>query len=134
MDLINIKTAKEQEIIDITDKVTDIIRDKKVKDGVCFIYSPHTTCAVGINEGADPSVKIDVINKLNKFIEPDDNYLHTEGNSHSHIKTILCGNSVSIFIEDYRPILGRWQSIYLMEFDGPRNRNLWVKILINDKI
>ncbi|MCX7648870.1 MAG: secondary thiamine-phosphate synthase enzyme YjbQ [Elusimicrobiales bacterium] len=129
MEIIEIKTNKPQEIIDITHTIAEKIKELKVKDGVCFIYSPHTTCGVAINEGADPTVKKDIINKLNKFIEPDDNYLHLEGNSHAHIKSVICGNSVSVFVENYEITLGRWQSVYLMEFDGPRNRELWIKII-----
>jgi secondary thiamine-phosphate synthase enzyme len=99
------------------------------------VYSPHTTCGISLNEGADPDVREDLINKLNDIIPVDDRkYRHLEGNSHSHIKTVVVGSSVTIFIENGKLLLGRWQSVYLCEFDGPRRRNVWVKILSEDKI
>ncbi|MEF3279704.1 MAG: secondary thiamine-phosphate synthase enzyme YjbQ [Elusimicrobiota bacterium] len=126
---IEIRTKSKQEIIDITQMIEELVKKNKWIDGVCFIYCPHTTCGVAINEGADPSVKADIINKLSELIPTDGDYLHLEGNSHSHIKSILTGNSISIFIENNKLELGRWQSIYLLEFDGPRNRNILVKFL-----
>ena len=132
---IDIETTKKQQIIEITEYISKVINESKVKNGVCFVYSPHTTCGISLNEGADPDVKEDLINKLNDIIPVDDRkYRHIEGNSHSHIKTVVVGSSVTIFIENGKLLLGRWQSVYLCEFDGPRRRNVWVKILSEDKI
>lgn len=133
IDVIEINTNASQEVIDITEKINERVRKSQVKDGICFIYSPHTTSAISINEGADPTVKLDIINKLNKVIEIDDDYLHSEGNSHAHIKSVLSGNSVFVFIENARLVLGRWQAVYFIEFDGPRKREVWVKILDSSK-
>ncbi len=129
MEKIIIKTKKQQEIIDITEEIKSKIKQIKINNGICFIYNPHTTCAVSINEGYDETVKDDILNKLNELISVCDNYKHLEGNSHAHIKSVLCGNNIFFFIENGNIFLGRWQSIYLMEFDGPRTRELWMKIL-----
>lgn len=125
--ILEIKTLKDQEIIDITKKVEDFIKKNSFINGIVFLYCPHTTCAIFINEGADPTVKKDIINKLNEIIEPDGNYLHMEGNSHAHIKSVLTGNNVFVFVENGKLVLGRWQSIYLIDYDGPRNREIFVK-------
>jgi secondary thiamine-phosphate synthase enzyme len=129
---ISIDTKNDQEMVDITSAVERELEKMESDDGVCFIYCPHTTCGVAINEGADENVRKDVINKLNKFIEPDDDYLHAEGNSHAHIKSIITGNSIFVFVRNKRLVLGTWQSVYLCEFDGPRERKLLVKF-IEDK-
>jgi secondary thiamine-phosphate synthase enzyme len=119
---INIKTNQRNEIIDITHLIEPLI-----ENGLIIIYVPHTTCAVTINESADNDVKIDFLKKLNSLIPEDENYLHSEGNSDSHIKTSLIGNSVTLIVEKGNLILGTWQSIWFCEFDGPRNRNIILK-------
>ncbi|NLH39501.1 MAG: YjbQ family protein [Elusimicrobia bacterium] len=126
---IDIETKNEQEMLDITSLVEKELKENDAKNGICFLYCPHTTCGIAINEGADENVRKDVINKLNKLIAPDDKYLHTEGNSHSHIKSILTGNSIFVFVRDFKLELGRWQTLYLCEFDGPRSRKLWLKFI-----
>lgn len=126
---IDISTSKSQEIIDITDLINSEIKKAKFKSGICYLFCPHTTCAISINEGADPSVKKDIINKLNKVIEVDDNYSHLEGNSHAHIKSVLIGNSLNIIVENGELKLGTWQSVYICEFDGPRKRKVWMKFI-----
>lgn len=126
---IRIKTSSSQQIIDITEEVRNVVSQSDVKDGVCFVYNPHTTAALFINEGADPSVCQDIMAKINQLIKPDDNYKHLEGNSHAHIKSAVIGNSLIIFIENGELFLGRWQSIYFFEGDGPRNRHVFVKVL-----
>jgi secondary thiamine-phosphate synthase enzyme len=119
---INIKTNQRNEIIDITHLIEPLI-----ENGLIIIYVPHTTCAVTINESADNDVKIDFLKKLNSLIPEDENYLRSEGNSDSHIKTSLIGNSVTLIVEKGNLILGTWQSIWFCEFDGPRNRNIILK-------
>jgi len=132
---LDIYTSKSQDMIDITENIYEVVKKSNVKNGVCFIYSPHTTCGITINEGADHDVKRDIISKLNEIIPVNDpSYTHMEGNSHSHIKTSIFSNDVFVFIENGEILLGRWQAIYLCEFDGPRKRNIWVKILSEDKI
>ncbi|WP_069649805.1 secondary thiamine-phosphate synthase enzyme YjbQ [Caloranaerobacter ferrireducens] len=126
---LQIKTEKHTEFIDITRKVQEIIMNSKVKSGVCYIFIPHTTAGITINENADPDVKSDMLMELNKIIPFDDNYKHIEGNSSAHIKASLLGFSETVFIEDGRLLLGTWQGIYFCEFDGPRVRKVYVKII-----
>jgi len=124
---ISIKTSKKEEMIDITQKIAKEISENNIKDGICYIFCPHTTCAITINENADPSVKKDIILKISQTISEDFPYTHIEGNSPAHIKTTLIGNSLNIFIENSNLCLGTWQGIFLCEFDGPRNREIWLK-------
>ncbi|WP_427338207.1 secondary thiamine-phosphate synthase enzyme YjbQ [Caloranaerobacter sp. DY30410] len=126
---LQIKTEKHTEFIDITRKVQEIIMSSKVKSGVCYIFVPHTTAGITINENADPDVKSDMLMELNKIIPFDDNYKHIEGNSSAHIKASLLGFSETVFIEDGQLLLGTWQGIYFCEFDGPRFRKVYVKII-----
>lgn len=125
---LNIKSRAKTEFIDITDDIIEVIRESGVKDGLCHIYVPHTTAGVTINEGADPSVKRDILTSLNKIVPFEGDYQHMEGNSAAHIKSTLVGVSLSVLIEDGKPLLGTWQSIYFCEFDGPRHRRVIVKI------
>ncbi len=124
--ILKIKTNKENEFIDITDKINNLI---DIEEGICIIYCPHTTAGLTINEGADPSVKKDIISTLNKLIPDDPSYEHLEGNSAAHVKSSLVGNSLNIIIEKGKLKLGVWESIFFCEFDGPRNREIYIKIL-----
>ena len=125
-----ITTRSRSEIVDITPAVADIVRDSKIADGLCVVYVPHTTAAVTINENADPDVKHDLLKKLAEMIPKEETYYrHGEGNSDSHAKTSLVGNSVTLLIEDGELALGQWQGIQFCEFDGPRSRELWVKVI-----
>lgn len=119
---INIKTNKRNEIIDITDLI-----EPKIKNGIIIVHVPHTTCGVTINESADPDVKKDFLYKLSNLIPENDNYKHMEGNSDSHIKASLTGNSITLIVNDGELALGTWQSIWFCEYDGPRNRNVILK-------
>lgn len=129
MQYLQISTHSQVEFIDITDTIQRVISDSKVSSGLCQIFIPHTTAAITINENADPSVRRDIINELNKVIPFDDNYHHSEGNSAAHIKSSLLGCSLTVIIEENRLQLGTWQGIYFCEFDGPRQRKVWVKII-----
>ena len=129
MEKINLKTTKRVEFFDITDNVRQVISNNKVKDGICILYCPHTTAGLSINENADPSVKKDIINTLNKLIPENAGYAHSEGNSDSHIKSSLLGTTLTLFVEFGQLKLGTWQGIYFAEFDGPRARNLWLKFM-----
>ncbi|WP_028950626.1 secondary thiamine-phosphate synthase enzyme YjbQ [Sulfurihydrogenibium subterraneum] len=126
---ISIKTSSHTDFIDITSKVREIVRQSKVEEGLCVIYVPHTTAGVFINENADPDVVYDVKNHLEKLVPWINNYKHLEGNAAAHIKSILTGNSISIIIDKGDLLLGTWQGIFFAEFDGPRSRNVFIKII-----
>ena len=129
MNTIKISTTKRTELIDITSRVEKIVKESKIKDGVCVVFCPHTTAGLTINENADPSVKKDILNHLEELVPQDKNYSHSEGNSDSHIKSSLLGSSLNIIIENNSLVLGTWQGIYFCEFDGPRQRQIYVKII-----
>ncbi|MCP4161042.1 MAG: YjbQ family protein [Deltaproteobacteria bacterium] len=126
---INLITSQRTEMVDITHRVSTIISDLNVSNGIVTVFSQHTTAAITINENADPSVKNDMLKSLNKLIPFDDSYSHLEGNSAAHIKTTLTGLSVTIPIENGKMALGIWQGIYFCEFDGPRKRKFSIKII-----
>ncbi|RLE13823.1 YjbQ family protein, partial [Candidatus Aerophobetes bacterium] len=125
---ISISTTSRVEFLDITSKIEDIVEESGIRDGICYIFVPHTTAAVTINEGADPSVRRDIIAQLDKIVPPRGDYTHMEGNSPAHIKASLIGSSQIVFVQEGRISLGTWESIYFCEFDGPRTRRLIVKI------
>ena len=129
---IPVRTSSRVELVDITQKIEEVVSASKIDSGICVVYVPHTTAAITINENADPSVQRDIIYELNKLIPFDDNYSHTEGNSAAHIKSSIIGASKSLIIQNGSLKLGTWQGIYFCEFDGPRNRKVWIKI-IKDK-
>jgi secondary thiamine-phosphate synthase enzyme len=126
---LNVKSRAKTEFIDITEDIRSVIKESGVHNGVCHIYVPHTTAGITINEGADPSVKRDVIAALNRIVPFEGDYQHMEGNSPAHIKSTLTGTSQIVLIEEGKPLLGTWQSIYFCEFDGPRHRRVLVKIV-----
>lgn len=128
MEIINISTNKRVDFIDITTQVNQIILKAKVVDGIATVYVPHTTCGIMINEGADPDVVRDIQFQFENLVPYQKGYHHMEGNADSHIKTCLVGSSETIFIENGNLVLGTWQSIFLCDFDGPRNRKIYVKI------
>ncbi|SHH32801.1 secondary thiamine-phosphate synthase enzyme [Caloranaerobacter azorensis DSM 13643] len=129
IETLQIKTENHTEFVDITERIQEIVINSKVKNGVCYIFVPHTTAGITINENADPDVKSDMLMELNKIVPFDDNYKHIEGNSSAHIKASLLGFSETVFIEDGQLLLGTWQGIYFCEFDGPRVRRVYVKII-----
>jgi len=124
---LSINTRGRSEMIDITPKVEEELKRSGLKDGVCFLFVPHTTAAITINESADPSVATDIQAMLNKLIPWEGSYRHLEGNSAAHIKSSLIGNSVMVFVESGHLKLGTWQGIFFCEFDGPRSRKLYIK-------
>jgi secondary thiamine-phosphate synthase enzyme len=129
MKSISIKTGSQFDMINITAQIQNLVDDSGIVDGMVHIFVPHTTAAVTINEGADPLVMKDMIKELGKIIPLRDNYLHMEGNSAAHIKSTLVGASEMVMIENGSLVLGTWQAIFFCEFDGPRNRKVFVKIL-----
>jgi secondary thiamine-phosphate synthase enzyme len=126
---ISIKSKGRTEFIDITAEVQNAVNKSGIKDGVCYIFVPHTTAGITINESADPDVASDIQKELSKIAPYGSHYRHTEGNADSHIKTSIVGSSEVVFIEGGKLKLGTWQGIFFCEFDGPRNRKVWVKIV-----
>ncbi|NQT33253.1 MAG: YjbQ family protein [Candidatus Omnitrophica bacterium] len=126
---INVRTSKKNQLIDITSEVESIVRSSKISGGVCYVYVPHTTAAVTINENADPDVRDDIIKGLEAIVPYDLDYDHAEGNSPAHIKSSIIGITESVFIENSSLVLGTWQGIYFCEFDGPRARKVYVKVV-----
>lgn len=128
--MIQVKTNKHTEMIEITSKVQNIIESEGVEDGICTVFIPHTTAGVTINENADPDVTRDMLMEMNKIVPLEDGYRHMEGNSAAHIKSSMMGFSETIIIKEGRLLLGTWQGIYFCEFDGPRNRKTMINIII----
>lgn len=126
---LSVKSRTRTEFIDITEDVNRIVRESGLKNGVCYLYVPHTTAGITINEGADPSVKRDILAALNKLVPFEGDYQHLEGNSAAHIKSSLVGVSTTILIEDARLLTGTWQSVFFCEFDGPRHRKVFVRTI-----
>lgn len=129
LEKLEVKTHKKVELIDITREIKEIIGKSGVKEGFCIVFVPHTTAGITINENADPDVVRDIIYLVNKIIPFQENYKHIEGNSPGHIKSSLFSANLTIIVENGTPLLGTWQGIYFCEFDGPRNRKLFVKVI-----
>jgi len=129
MEKLLVKTTKRSELVDITGQIREAAAKSGIKDGICYVFCPHTTASLTINENADPAVKRDIIKALSKLVPEGADYTHSEGNADSHIKSVLFGESLNIFIEDSQLLFGTWQGVYLCEWDGPRNREVWVKIV-----
>lgn len=130
---LTIRTSRRTELKNITAEIEKEVHESGVSEGMCHLYVPHTTVGVLINEGADASVARDIEAMFDRFIPRKANYLHAEGNADSHIKTALVRSSETIFIAHGRLALGRWQAVFLAEFDGPRTRELQVKIVADAK-
>jgi secondary thiamine-phosphate synthase enzyme len=129
MHTIRVKTSRRTELQDVTDEIAAAVRESGCTEGICYLYVPHTTAGVLVNEGDDPAVARDIEKALDRLIRRDDGYDHAEGNADSHIKTALIGSSETVWIEKGQLALGRWQAIFFAEFDGPRSRDLHVKIV-----
>jgi secondary thiamine-phosphate synthase enzyme len=129
----SVETHQRNEVVDLTDDVQRIVKSHALRDGLVILYIPHTTAAVTINENYDPDVKTDLLAKLAELIPHRENYYrHDEGNSDSHLKTALVGNSATLIVEQGKLLLGQWQGVYFCEFDGPRQRELFVKLISFD--
>ncbi|MBI2470917.1 MAG: YjbQ family protein [Planctomycetes bacterium] len=129
MHKIQVKTHSKSEFINITPEIHKIVQRLEFREGVCYVYVPHTTAAVTINENADPSVQKDILNELNKIVPWDGHYTHMEGNAAAHIKSTIVGSSVYIPVSDGKLALGTWQGIFFCEFDGPRHREVFVQTI-----
>ena len=127
--ILKIETKEHTEMKDITDDVQRVVAESGIKDGICMVYVPHTTAAVTINENADPDVKRDFIMEIDKIVPWKDGYRHAEGNSAAHLKSSMIGASEMIIVRGGKLVLGTWQGIYFCEFDGPRWRRAYVKLI-----
>lgn len=126
MTTLTIRTQSRCEMLDITERIAEKVRESGIREGLCRVFIPHTTAAVTINENADPDVPLDILAALDGIVPLSGHYRHTEGNSAAHIKASLFGASQTVFIEDGRLVLGTWQSLFFCEFDGPRTRKVLV--------
>ena len=129
MKIIKVRTHKKVEFIEITRSVEEVVKESKIKEGVCIIFCPHTTAGLLINENADSSVRKDIISQLEKLVPQDGRYSHLEGNADAHIKSSLLSSSLNLIIHEGELILGTWQGIYFCEFDGPRERKVYLKLI-----
>ena len=126
---LTVRTHSRIELVDITAQVQKFIRDHKMESGLLVLFVPHTTAAITVNENADPSVQRDILAELNRLIPLTGSYQHTEGNSAAHIKSTVIGPSQTFMIEGGQLALGTWQGLFFCEFDGPRTRKVWIKII-----
>ena len=126
---IRVKTTTRNELVDITLPVEGVVEESGVSEGICVLAVPHTTAAVTVNENADPSVKADIIAKLNKLVPAGDRYRHLEGNADAHIKATIVGPSETLLVKGGRLSLGTWQGVFFCEFDGPRTRSVVIRVL-----
>lgn len=129
MQTYTINTSRREELQDITSAVKEVVQSSEIESGICWVYVPHTTAGITINENADPSVKSDILLALRKSVPDSLPYTHAEGNSPAHVKASLMGSSVHIIIEGGRLLLGTWQGIFFCEFDGARTRRIHVQCL-----
>ncbi len=127
--MLEVKTTRRTELVDITAEVAKLVAASGVQQGVCHLYVPHTTAGITINENDDPDVARDIEAALDRLVPKDARYRHHEGNADSHVKSTLTGVSQTVHIEDGRLALGRWQGIFFCEFDGPRRRQVRMKIV-----
>jgi secondary thiamine-phosphate synthase enzyme len=123
-----IRTHLPQEFLDVTSQIQQAVDESGIREGLCVVYSPHTTAGVSVNENADPHVREDMMMELSKVIPQVDKYKHAEGNSAAHIKASLVGSSATVPVSGGRLALGRWQGIFFCEFDGPRQREVRVVV------
>ena len=127
-DTFTLKTAGHMEMVDITDNVQRIIHTQKHEEGYCYLFNPHTTAGLTINEGADPDVQTDIVNAFQRMVPKDIPYRHAEGNSRSHVMASLMGSHLTIAVENGQLRLGTWQRIFFCEFDGPRTRKVHLRL------
>ncbi len=126
---ITIQTNQHMHLVDITSKVQNLVTQAGISEGICYLFNPHTTAGLTINEGADPDVRTDIIKGFKEFVPIDYPFKHMEGNSPSHIMASLMGASLTLLITETKLQLGTWQAIYFCEFDGPRTRSVQFRIV-----
>ena len=128
METLRVKTGRRTQLLDITAEVERLVEASGVESGICYVYVPHTTAGVAINEHADPDVASDLEGVFDRLVPHSGPYRHAEGNTDSHAKAVMVGASQVIFVEGGKLLLGRWQGIFLCEFDGPRQRKILVRV------
>jgi secondary thiamine-phosphate synthase enzyme len=131
METLRVKTGRRTQLVDVTGLVERAVKASGVASGVCYVYVPHTTAGVTINEHADPDVASDLEGVFDRLVPHSGPYRHSEGNSDSHAKATLVGSSQIILVEDGKLALGRWQGVFLCEFDGPRERRVHIKVVMD---
>ncbi len=127
MEILNVQTKEREQYVEITDEIKKLVKNKKFENGIIFLYVPHTTCGITVNESYDPAVAEDIMHSLHLIAPPKGPYKHTEGNADAHVKTTITGSTLFLFVENGELVLGRWQGIFLAEYDGPRTRKIYVK-------
>jgi secondary thiamine-phosphate synthase enzyme len=128
-DILTVRTRERADALDITERVQALVKQSGVDDGICQVYVPHTTAGVFINENADPDALMDLLSTLDRLVPWEQGYRHAEGNAAAHIKSVLTGNSQLIPVRSGRLALGRWQGVYLIDFDGPRERQVRLTVV-----
>lgn len=128
-----VKTRHRSELRDITQEVQHTVSRSGIREGVCYIFNPHTTAGLTVNEGADPSVAEDILALLERLVPRNGSYRHSEGNSDAHVKASLMGSTATLQIEGGKLLLGTWQSVFFCEFDGPRTRKVRVHIISSER-
>lgn len=126
---IEVQSRNKVDFLDITEQIQSAIGKTEVEEGICFIYCPHTTAGIVLNENWDPSVEKDLAMLLDRMVPQDLSYRHGEGNSPAHIKSVLVGSDHFIFVRQGKLKMGRWQGIFFADFDGPRRRNVWLRVV-----
>ncbi|MBR5701900.1 MAG: secondary thiamine-phosphate synthase enzyme YjbQ [Oscillospiraceae bacterium] len=126
---LSVNTTKHTQMTDITGMIRKAVEESEVRNGICTVFVPHTTAAVTINENADPDVVRDFTAELGKIVPWEDGYRHMEGNSAAHLKASMIGFSQQIIVDEGKLVLGTWQGIWFCEFDGPRSRSVYVKLM-----
>ena len=129
MERIEVPTQSKQEFQDITSQVQEAVDQSGIADGLCFLFCPHTTAGLTLNENWDPSVRHDLGTVFNDLVPQRNDFRHSEGNSPAHAKTTLTGSSLTLFVDDGKLVLGSWQGVYLAEFDGSRRRKVFIKVI-----
>jgi secondary thiamine-phosphate synthase enzyme len=129
MEILRVKTGRRTQLVDVTEDIARVVTASGVDTGWCFVFVPHTTAAVMINEHADPDVASDLEGVFDRLVPHHGPYRHTEGNTDSHAKAVMAGASQVIFVERGKLALGTWQGVFFCEFDGPRERKMWVKVV-----
>ena len=130
---LRVRTSRREETVDVTERVRRAIAESGIRDGTCTVFAPHTTCAIAVNEGHDPAVMEDFLNHMRELVPREADFEHEEGNSDAHIKALLVGPSATVPITAGALRLGQWQAIFMCEFDGPRERSLWVSVTADNR-
>jgi secondary thiamine-phosphate synthase enzyme len=126
---LDIQTRSKVDLIDITDRISEALQGTGIEEGICFLYCPHTTSGIVLNENWDPTVESDIAMVLDLMVSENLPYRHGEGNSPAHIKSVLVGTDHFIFVRGGELEMGQWQGVFLAEFDGPRHRSIWIRVV-----